>query len=1559
MSEANRAVFVGEGSLLIRCAQAWREAGQAVVAVASAHPTVLGWSRDQGLPVERLDTTLRLPDVEFDYLFSVVNLRVLPDSVLRRARRLALNFHDGPLPRYAGLNAPAWALIAGESRHGVTWHEMTAAVDRGRIARQQVLPIAPDETTASLNARCWEAGYQTFVSLMEDILRGTLTLASQEGAVSCFGRHLRPANLGTLDWQLPATRLCALVRGLDCGAQPHPLALPKVWLGGRLARVRAAQVLEVMGDAPPGTVLELSAAAEGADARLVVATAHGALALQGLSALDARPALQGLAVGDVLPAIPAPARAALARDLPRLAKAEALWRRVLRDLPGTRLPYPRQPRAQASLAPSVATSRMLSVPLQAREAGATTLAGLCAWLSALSGEESVGVRYTDPVLLEQAGDLVPWASPWVPVVMHTHAHRPVRQACARADARVGQARQAGPMTADLRWRLGEGVACVPWPRLAVCLGASVPDTAGDDPPELLLHAPHPGAPLVVCVDSAEFSPKVIEWVARHLDIWLQAFGQAQGTVGDMLLAPAEELARIAGWNDTRVSVEAQDSVQAMIARYAQAHPGREALRCGGAFLTHAQLQALADRLAGTLRQRGVSPGDVVGICLDRSPTLVAAVLAVLACGAAYLPLDPAYPPQRLRFMRDDALARLVVCDATTQALQDLSPPQAVLADAPDEGEPGPWLSPPRFGGEQAAYVIYTSGSTGRPKGVVVTHANLLNFFAGMDARVPRARSGEGGRWLSVTSLSFDISVLELLWTLARGFSVVLAPGPQVKQAPQSDGTPQFSLFYFASDEAGAGDRYRLLMEGARFADTHGFCAVWTPERHFHAFGGAFPNPAITCAALAAATTRVQLRAGSCVLPLHHPARVAEDWAMVDNLSGGRVGVSFASGWQPRDFVLAPQAFAGRREALMAGIAMVRRLWRGEAVECPGPQGEPVAVRTLPRPVQPELPAWITAATNPETFEQAGQAGCHVLTHLLGQSVAELADKVARYRAAWRAAGHPGQGQVSVMVHTFIDDDAQAARRIARGPLKDYLRSAVDLIRQAAWTFPTFIERAAADGRTPLDILQAQPLSEAEMDALLEHAFDRYASSSALIGTPAQGLDLVRRLQAAGADEIACFVDFGIEADVVLAHLENLHGLMRMAQRPAQGEGLAVVARLVREERVTHLQCTPSMASLLVADETGRDALGCLDALLVGGEALSVPLARELRALVKGRLLAMYGPTETTVWSACAEVDAVGDFVPLGTPIANTWLHVRNAWGQECPALVPGELVIGGAGVCQGYLGKPELDAQRFFQDGAGGRAYRTGDLARRHPDGQLEFLGRMDHQVKIRGHRIELGEIEGVLLRQPGVAEAIVLDRRDDPGEVRLKAWVTPRPGSDRPQPEALLRALARELPPVMLPRSIRVLDRWPLTPNGKVDRNALSAATAAPVRSEPPKASAASPPSVSVPLPASSTGQAPTASLEEAVAMIWREVLGRADLARDANFFDLGGHSLAVVQVQRRLREATGVEVAMADMFRLTTITSLAHHLCGRSGAADRAVSEGLERAQARRALRPRPHAR
>ncbi len=850
-----------------------------------------------------------------------------------------------------------------------------------------------------------------------------------------------------------------------------------------------------------------------------------------------------------------------------------------------------------------------------------------------------------------------------------------------------------------------------------------------------------------------------------------------------LLTAQERHELVVTRNETRLPLPEDPSIQARFEAQVARTPDAVALLFEDQRLTYRQLDVRANQLAHHLRALGVKADEPVALCLERSLDMVVGVLGILKASGAWLPLDPAFPADRLAFIASDASASVLV---TQERLRDRLPPtphvvcldtqRAELCrhpEAPPESQSAP---------HHLAYVIYTSGSTGRPKGVMIEHRQALSFFTAMD---PLLGDGPARTWLAVTTLSFDISILELLWPLTRGDRVVIQgeaesffSAPRPARRASAARKLDFSLFFFANseDRTQQQDKYELLLDAVRFADTHGFSAVWTPERHFHDFGGLYPNPAVLAAALATLTRQVKIRAGSVVLPLHNPIRVAEDWSVVDNLSHGRAGVSFATGWQANDFVLAPEHYADRKQVMLQGLQTLRDLWSGGTLHRKDPNGADVEVTLRPRPLQPRLPVWLTAAGNPETFELAGQLGANVLTHLLGQSLEQLRDKFTLYREAWKRHGHgPEGGHITLMLHTFVGADRDTVRDTVRAPFLDYLRTSFDLMKRLAQSLGQDAD--------------AQRLSAKDLDALLSRAFDRYFEQSGLFGTPESCRAMIEQLEELGVDEVASLIDFGIDAGTVMKGLEHLNTLRERSHAHAGAEpaDFSIPAQLLRHG-VTHMQCTPSLARMLTLDPRGAGSLRALNTLLVGGEALPLALAQQLRELVPGRVLNMYGPTETTIWSTTWSLDALNGAVSIGRPIANTQVYVLDSHLQPVPSGVPGELYLGGAGVARGYLGQPALTAERFitdpFTNDAAARLYRTGDLVRYRPDGALEFLGRADHQVKVRGFRIELGEIEAALQRHPGVRESVVVAREDVPGDTRLVAYLVPSASARAPGPE-------------------------------------------------------------------------------------------------------------------------------------------------------------------------------
>lgn len=1450
--------LIGNESLTRECGEMWLARGHRIAALVTRNPELRAWGVGRGLAVIEQDRGWEalLPGA-VDWLLSIANLSLVPEAALARAAKGGVNFHDGPLPRHAGLNAPVWAILGGEAEHGIAWHRIAGGVDEGDILVQRRFPIAASDTALTLNTSCFEAALDSFPELMAALESGAPGRAQDLAARTLHLRADRPAAAGRIDFTQPAERVAALVRALDHGSYWNPLTCAKLWDGVRYVVAGGAEV--VQGAGRPGKVLAASEEA------VTVACGAGAVRLTRLTCQKGFP-VSGLSLPDPLISASPTEAGALTETLARVAPHEPALRKALLALDPAGL----------AAAPATGPARWervsLALPSQALAAlGAVRLAGKA------EADLAYGVDETHGIL-----------SDWTP--LRIRAEGPLPEALAQAEATLTKAQ---PFALDLlaRDRRLFGLA---------------PPAFGIGP------APVPGTVVTLAPDALHYDATWLDPAqAMALAARLTAFaGAAQGDAAVETMPVLTETEREAALEAPNRTEKAYDSNlclhQAFEAQVAGS-PDATAVVFESQSLTYAQLNARANRAAHVLAGMGVAPGALVGLHVTRSLDLLVGALAILKAGGAYVPMDPAYPTERTALFIEDSLCPVIVTQA---ALEPALPPHGAQVLCLDtDGRLG--LAPetnPQSGvaASDLAYMIYTSGSTGRPKGVMIEHRNVANFFAGMDDRIDHA---QGGVWLAVTSLSFDISVLELFWTLARGFKLVLTSDEN--RALVSNGRigsargMEFSLYYWGNDDGAGPKKYELLLEGAKFADSHGFCAVWTPERHFHAFGGPYPNPAVTGAAVAAVTRNIGVRSGSVVLPLHHPARVAEDWAVIDNLTNGRAGLAVASGWQPDDFVLRPENTPpNNRAAMFDGIEQIRRLWRGEVVDFPTKTGT-FGVLTQPRPVSKELPVWITTAGNPATWREAGEIGAHVLTHLLGQSIEEVAGKIAIYHEALRKAGHdPADFKVSLMLHTYVARDREQARRVAEGPMKAYLGAAVGLVKQYAWAFPAFKKPQGIEKPDDIDL---RTLSGDEAAAILDFAFQRYFEESGLFGTVEDALDRVEQLKRIGVTEVACLIDYGIAPEAVMEGLYPLAEVLRRANAGGQpaADDFSIAAQIIRHG-VTHLQCTPSMARMILMNDEAGAALAGVKTLMLGGEALPGAFVRDLRKVTGAKILNMYGPTETTIWSTVEEAGEGEGVVNIGTAIANTRVYVLDDRQQPVPPGMAGELWIGGDGVARGYWQRPDLTAERFLPDPfAGGRMYRTGDLVRLRPDGKLDYLGRADFQVKLRGYRIELGEIESRLEELPGVTQAVVLAREDQPGDLRLVAYLT---GTAT---EAALRpALAAVLPEHMVPAHFVRLDAFPLTPNRKVDRKALPApvAAAAPV-----------------------AHVAPEAGLQAQIAAVWQKVLNVPKVGAKDNFFALGGHSLLAVQAHRELRDGLGLtKLSITDIFRFPVLSALAAHLEG-----------------------------
>ncbi|QHI35455.1 Linear gramicidin synthase subunit D [Kordia antarctica] len=851
-----------------------------------------------------------------------------------------------------------------------------------------------------------------------------------------------------------------------------------------------------------------------------------------------------------------------------------------------------------------------------------------------------------------------------------------------------------------------------------------------------------------------FNESTIANMANHFEVFVNAILETPNkNIFEINMVNADELAdtckKLQGKNvDISGTLGAYDSLENQVLN----HPDEIAIICNDIKYNYGELGNRISEITYLLQEKGVQSGDHVGISLLRNMDMIASIFACFKLGAVYVPLDPVYSSEKIDQIIEEVNPK---CLITLQSLQDLflketNEKRLLLLDHVVETNSAE-ITKEAYDGNNIAYIIFTSGTTGKPKGIEITHKSLDNFLVGLDATFSNAARQ---KWLAQTSINFDISILELVWTISRGHSVVLQQTNPYKLIPEniSDGDKKldFSVMFFGADKK-TESKYDLLLNTAKYSDENGFSAIWTPERHFGEFGGAFASPAVIGSALAVSTKNINIRSGSVVLPLHDPIRVAEEWSIIDNLSHGRVGMSIASGWQPDDFVFFNSDYKGRHQDMRDRIKELRNLWKGTPVVRKNGIGNDFEIKIRPKPIQKELPLWITAAGSPATFKYAGEIGANLLTHMLGQTLESLSNNIAIYQQALTDNGFKVEDKtVSLMLHTYIDESNKKAAQISEQPFKEYLGTSIKLMEPLA-------------KELDLDV-------HSQLDVLIDAAYQKFSKENTLIGSPESCQKMLSSVKKIGVTEIACLVDFGVEDDLVLRSLERIVEAKKIfnakvdlsAQLNLDNQKTEL--DLIDEYAITHVQMTPSLSRLVLNlhNQSKGKHLSSITHWLIGGEAISKDLIKGLTSTTKSTFFNMYGPTETTIWSAWREITQ--NDVRIGNPMFNTDLILLNEYEQPVPLGTVGELYIGGLGLAKGYYNNPELTAEKFknieIPNIGTQRYYKTGDLMKLTTSGKLEYIGRKDDQVKINGYRIEIEEVEGTIAMVPGVKSCKVIHNK-------------------------------------------------------------------------------------------------------------------------------------------------------------------------------------------------------
>ena len=753
-----RAVFAGTSTLLIHCAQAYRNAGLEIAAVVSSDPKICEWATANGICLALEDQQPLVPSAaDFDFLFSINGDPQLHQAMASRARAAALRFVDSPCPGGA-LHGPSRALIAQQRQYGVCWHDLYFSAGQDVFARQAFFDIADDDTAWSLHAKCYEAGLSAFATLVTDIKQGSFDMSK----IAPFNPEIDvlqlPRGLGTLDFSCSANALVCLVSALDFGPEFNPIALAKIYVGSAFAVVRKAHLLGTGSSKAPGTVLRVQGD------ELDVATQEGDIRLTGCTSATGRPPEGVFAPGMVLQSPTKELIEQLDRRAANLAEGEQFWKAAYANLAPVEFPYPRCP-----VEPLRSTDKFVRFNLASTAPPVEVAAALCAWLCALTAQQSVSIMYLDPVLVEQARPHECWLSAWAPITLSISPNSTALQTRSQAAARINEIHKAGPCIRDFPLR-AKIAADVLDRLMKVGVSVGMLDQQLPVGMDLMLACDADTFGVVLVADAGVFSSSVMQAIQSHFAAFLARFASG-GRIDALPLTTDEDVAETDTVNRTFNPREQASSVEELIAAQTRRTPDHEAVRFEGAALSYRELDARAATLAARLRLRGVGRGHVVGLCLGRGLELVVCLLGIAKTGAAHLPLDPEYPRERLLFMMQDSQTAFVL---TTQALAtalNMPRDKTFLFDAPDRLD-APLLEPAAASGpaSEMAYLMYTSGSTGRPKGVMVTQNNLLNLFAELDSMMAQ---DPAGRWLAIGSVCFDISVPELWWTLTRGFTVVV------------------------------------------------------------------------------------------------------------------------------------------------------------------------------------------------------------------------------------------------------------------------------------------------------------------------------------------------------------------------------------------------------------------------------------------------------------------------------------------------------------------------------------------------------------------------------------------------------------------------------------------------------------------------------------------------------------------------------------------------------------------------------------------------------------------
>lgn len=790
-TKALELLLIGEGNILVRCSEVLTAKGHKIRGVVSTDPIVRAWATKAGVLCCSLNEVFEHPEqLQVDILFSIGNYTVIPDELLKLAKRMSINYHYGPLPDYSGLHVPSWAIFEQAAEYGITWHRIEKLVDGGNILKQAPVPIEPNDTALSLGLKCDELAVQSLSVLTDELAECRETEIPQDlSKRRYFSMKSQFPAEGLIDWNQNAEQIAALVRATDYGPFSSPLVWPKLMINGQFFAVRGVSVGETAtGSAVPGEIV----VCDDASGDLYVTTGAGSIQIRSVCSLEGDVlavsewvAENKLRCGMCFQSADAEVNAQITVAGNETSKTAAYWRKRLLKFDPSRLPHTSH--LSAGEARALSSNNPITKQCQVIPEGTDyeislleyLVGGCCTFLARASRVADIHIAIATPrdQITPDYQDLF---LPWVPFLTSIDPSATVAQSLEAVCHELRHLRTQGSIRRDFigrdldigeRFRTGELA-----PDIMISWGKKRSVFASS-------HA-EPALELVIGTDSGTIDfhynsrkmlPEEVSQLASQLFDWWHTLPSAMPQTLDAVsaISAQEREVLIETFNHTHNDSMLGGCFHHLFERSAQVHKSAIALLCAGETLSYEQLNVEANQLAHFLKQKGVGKGDFIGVCLDRSIDLVVTLLAVLKTGAAYVPIDPTFPIDRIRQMVEDAEPTWLITPAELPQTLGAWSDRALSIETFRSESPSYAIDnlEASSNADDLAYLIYTSGSTGKPKGVEITHGALHNFLTSMQQQ---PGCTETDRLLAVTTISFDIAALELFLPLLCGASVILA-----------------------------------------------------------------------------------------------------------------------------------------------------------------------------------------------------------------------------------------------------------------------------------------------------------------------------------------------------------------------------------------------------------------------------------------------------------------------------------------------------------------------------------------------------------------------------------------------------------------------------------------------------------------------------------------------------------------------------------------------------------------------------------------------------------------